>query len=102
EERPALVAELTSELERFRMWAETCPPNFAHKRELIEAELCRVRGDGMEAMRHYELAIGGARDAGFVHNAGIAYELAARFSRNAGFAAAAELYLVEALRRYRA
>ena len=101
EERPALMAELEIELERFRGWAETCPENFLHKRDLIEGEYARVRGDGLAAMRHYEAAIQAARDSSLVQNEAIAHELAARFSRTAGLAAASTGYLAEALRCYR-
>jgi len=100
DEKPALAAELATELGCFHVWAETCPPNFLHKRELVEAELQRVRGEVLAAMHHYEQAIRAAHDGGFVQNEAIAYELAARFSRNAGFAAAGSLYLAEARRCY--
>jgi PAS domain S-box-containing protein len=101
-ERTALEGELEAELGRFQVWAETCPANFLHKRELIEAELCRVRGEGLAALHHYERAVDAAHAADMVQNEAIAYELAARFCRGAGFAAAGALYLVEARRCYQA
>jgi PAS domain S-box-containing protein len=100
-EKPALAAELAAELALFDVWSESCPPNFLHKRELVAAELCRIRGEGLEAMQHYEEAIRAAQEAGMLQNEAIAYELAARFSRSAGFTAAGALYQSEALRCYR-
>ena len=101
--RPAqeLLDELSAELAHFEAWSEICPANFLHKRELIAAELSRVRGDGLAAMQHYERAISAAHDAGMVQNEALAYELAAHYCRNAGLSAAAGLYLTEALRCYR-
>ena len=86
--RPAPGArcdELAAELAHFEVWSEICPANFLHKRELIAAELSRVRGDGLAAMQHYERAISAAHDAGMVQNEALAYELAAQYCRNAGF-----------------
>ena len=100
-DRPALAAELAAELARFDAWTPFCPENFLHKRELIAAELCRIRGDGLAAMKHYEEAIRAAHDSGLVQNEALAYELAAQFGRSNGFAAAGALYLSEALRCYR-
>jgi PAS domain S-box-containing protein len=102
EDRPALVAELEAEVERFRPWTESCPANFLHKRELVEGELARVRGDGLEAMRHYERAARAARDEGMVQNEAIAHELAARCCRAAGLPAAATAYLRQARDCYQA
>jgi len=99
--RTALVAELEAELSCFQVWAENSPASFLHKRELIEAELGRVGGDGMRAMYHYEQAMRTAREGGFVQNEGLACELAARFSRTAGCTTASAHYLDEARRCYR-
>jgi PAS domain S-box-containing protein len=99
-DRPGLTAGLLEVLERFEAWAVTCPANFVHRRELVAAELCRVQGEGLRAMGHYERAIRAAHDAGFVQNEAIAYELASRYCRSAGFSAAAALYLTEARRCY--
>lgn len=102
DEKPALVAELREKLKLFRVWAKTCPANFLHKLELIEGERCRVQGDGLGAMRHYEEAMRAAGEAGMVQNQAIACELAARFCRAAGLASAAALYLAEARQHYEA
>ncbi|HEY7372412.1 MAG TPA: AAA family ATPase [Polyangia bacterium] len=102
DERPALVAELEAELAWFRPWAEICPANFLHKRELVAGELARVRGLGLKAMRHYERAIRAARAEGMVQNEAIAQELAARACRASGLPAAARAYLGAARDCYQA
>jgi PAS domain S-box-containing protein len=102
DERPALVAELEAELEWFRLRTDNCPANFLHKRELVQGELARVRGEGLEAMRHYERAIRAARDEGLVQNEAIAHELAARLCRASGLPAAARAYLGDARDCYQA
>jgi PAS domain S-box-containing protein len=100
-DRPALIEALRAELAHFDLWTEACPVNFLHKRELIAAELSRVRGEELVALQHYERAIRAAHDAGVVQNEALAYELAAQHCRNARFPAVGGLYLAEALRCYR-
>lgn len=84
--------------ERLRRWAESCPANFSSKHALVSAEVARLRGNDLEAMRDYERAICGAQDNGFVHVQAIAYELAARFYQVRGFSQFADTYLREARR----
>jgi len=102
DQRPALVAEVEAELEWFRLWTESCPANFLHKRELVEGELARVRGEGLKAMRHYERAIRAARDEGMPQNEAIAHELAARLCRASGLPDAAKAYVTDARNCYQA
>jgi PAS domain S-box-containing protein len=51
---------------------------------MVAAEMARLDGRGMEAMRLYEQAIRSARDGGFVQNEALANELAGRFYLEAG------------------
>ncbi|BDG01076.1 sensor histidine kinase [Anaeromyxobacter oryzae] len=81
---------------QFREWADNCAANFASKSALVSAEVARVTGDDLGAMRLYERAIQCARDSGFVQNEAIAYELASRFYRARGFVAFADSYLRDA------
>ena len=78
---------------QFREWAENCPENFSSKSALVSAELARITGDDLEAMRLYERAIRSARDNGLVQNEAIACELASRFYWGRGFEAFADTYL---------
>ncbi len=71
---------LRTHLNQLRQWAENCPSTFFDKHALVAAELARIEGRDLDAMRSYEEdAIRSARENGFVQNEGIAGELAARF-----------------------
>jgi len=74
-------------------WAETYPPTFADKVELVSAEIARLEGRDADAMRLYEQAIRSARDHDFVQNEGLAHEVAARFYAARGFDTIATAYL---------
>ena len=70
---------LAAHQEQLREWAESYPPTFADKHALVSAEIARIEGRELDAMRLYEQAIRSAHDHGFVQNEGVAYEVAARF-----------------------
>ncbi len=76
---------LTAHLEQLREWAENYPPTFGDKHALVSAELARIEGRDLDAMRLYEEAIRAARENGFVQNEGLAHEVAARFYTARGF-----------------
>src|SRR6202035_4563722 len=59
---------LTAHREQLREWAENYPATFADKHLLVLAEIARLEGRDIEAMRHYEQAILLAREQGFVQN----------------------------------
>ncbi|MBV8486903.1 MAG: AAA family ATPase, partial [Planctomycetaceae bacterium] len=66
-------------LERLREWAASCPETFLDKYILVSAELARLEGRDLDAMRLYDEAIRAAHKNGFVQNEGLANELAGRF-----------------------
>jgi predicted ATPase/signal transduction histidine kinase len=70
---------LAAHLEQLREWAENYPPTFGDKHSLVSAEIARLEGRDVDAMRLYEQAIRSARDNGFVQNEGLAHEVAAAF-----------------------
>ncbi|MGA7803785.1 ATP-binding sensor histidine kinase [Bradyrhizobium sp.] len=70
---------LTTHREQLREWADNYPPTFGDKYTLVAAEIARLEGRDLDAMRLYEQAIQSAREHGFVQNEGLAHELAARF-----------------------
>jgi PAS domain S-box-containing protein len=78
------------------IWAENCPENFENRALLVGAEITRIDGRDLEAMRLYEHAIRSAHINGFVHNEAVAYEVAARFYAARGFDKIAAAYLREA------
>ena len=73
-------------LERF---AGLAPMNFAHKLSLVQAEVHRSRGEVVPAMQAYEQANQGARENGYLSEAGLAYALAAEFFQDLGLHQAA-------------
>ncbi|MBV8590216.1 MAG: PAS domain S-box protein, partial [Acetobacteraceae bacterium] len=79
---------------------ERCPENFEHRAALVSAEMARLEGRELHAMRCYEQAIRAARASGFVHNEAIAYERASAFYRARGFDEFAELCLRKARYSY--
>lgn len=83
-------------LERFETWAEGCTANFAHKRDLIAAELARARGEERSAMSLYVRAIESAEAAGFTTAAGLANEAYGRFWMGLGQPQLASHFLREA------
>jgi PAS domain S-box-containing protein len=87
---------LTVHREQLREWAENYPPTFGDKHALVLAELARVEGRDLDAMRLYEEAIGAARENGFVQNEGLGNELAGRFYAARGFEKIAHAYLRDA------
>ena len=84
---------LTAHREQLREWADTYPPTFADKHALVAAEIARLEGRDLDAMRLYEQAIQSAREHGFVQNEGTAHEVAARFYAARGFETIAHAYL---------
>ena len=87
---------LTAHREKLREWAENYPPTFADKHALVLAELARLEGRDLDAMRLYEEAIRTARENGFVQNEGVANELAAQFYLKRGIEKVAHFYLRDA------
>ncbi|MCA1442449.1 PAS domain S-box protein [Ensifer sp. IC4062] len=75
------------------VWAENCPANFANRAALVGAEIARLEGRDIDAMRLYEEAIRSAREHKFLQNEGIAHELASRFYATRNFETIANTYL---------
>jgi PAS domain S-box-containing protein len=84
---------LTAHMEQLRDWAESCAPTFLDKHALVCAEVARVDSRDVDAMRLYEQAIRFARENGFVHDEGIANEVAGRFYLDRGFETIGRAYL---------
>ena len=84
---------LQAEIRKLQLWAENCPENYRNRHALVSAEMARIEGRDLEAMRFYEEAIRSAREQGFIQNQGIVHELAARFYSERGFDTIADTYL---------
>ena len=83
-ERPRW-GELLELRDQLREWADVNRPSFGDKHALVSAEIARLEGRELDAMRLYEEAIALAREHGFVQNEGLAHERAARFYAARGF-----------------
>lgn len=84
---------LDAQLIKLRLWADSCPQNYMDRYALASAELARIDGADMEAMRLYEVAIAAARENGFLQNEALANELLARFYHQRGFTTSAKAHL---------
>jgi len=91
---------LMAHREQLRDWAETYPPTFADKHALVSAEIARIEGRFLDAMQLYEQAIQSAHENGFVQNAALAYEVAARFYATHGAETSAHAHLCKARNLY--
>jgi len=96
------LAALTEHVGQLREWAESCSATFRDKHLLVAAEVARIEGRDLEAMRRYDQAIGSAHENGFIHNEAIAYERASAFYQRSGFDQLAETYLRKARACYAA
>jgi PAS domain S-box-containing protein len=85
---------------QLEIWAANCPENFEDRAALVGAEIARIEGRDVDAMRLYETAIRSAGLNGFVHNEAIAYERTSAFYRARGFEQFANLYLRNARHAY--
>ncbi len=91
---------LSAHHRQLEIWAENCPENFENRAALVSAEIARIEGRQINAENLYEQAIRSAHANGFVHNEGLANELAGRFYMARGFERIAHTYLRDARYRY--
>src|SRR5262249_23223457 len=87
---------LAAHQKQHAIWARHCPENFENRAALVDAEIARIEGRVLDAEQLFEHAIRSAHDQGFINNAAIANELAARFYAARGFEKIAAVYLLEA------
>jgi PAS domain S-box-containing protein len=100
DERRECLAALRVHHDKLATWAANCPANFADRAALVAAEIARIEGRELEAMRLYEEAIRSAHDNGFVHNEALANEWASRFYFDRGFDKSGLAYLRDARAGY--
>ena len=77
-DRNDCMKRLHANLDRLKMWSESCPDNFLAKRLIVEAEIARINGDET-ALELYDRAIDAAHKGEFIQDEALANELAARF-----------------------
>jgi tetratricopeptide (TPR) repeat protein len=73
-ERESMLRTVEELLAQFEVWASIGPANFAHKRDLIRAELLRARHEIRAAAEAYEAAVISAAESGLVHDQALAHE----------------------------
>lgn len=100
--RSELMALLSRGCQRFAGWAATCPDNFLHKQQLLEALRAELTGDLWRAMQLYEAAIASAAQQEFNHMEAMACECLARFFSVHGKEEYARAYLQRAYLNYKA
>ena len=100
DERARYLEAVATHCRQLAIWKENCPENFGSCAALVEAEMARIEGRDLDAMRLYEEAIRSAHANGFIHHEAIAYEVAARFYAARGFDKIADAYFLEARYRY--
>ncbi|MDJ1184676.1 AAA family ATPase [Roseofilum casamattae] len=83
-----------------RYWADYAPMNHQHKVDLIVAERHRVLGEKVDALEAYDRAIAKAKEYGFLQEAALGNELAARFSLDWGKDKMAAGYMQDAYYGY--
>ena len=81
---------------RMERWAHHAPDNHWHKFLLVKAEWHRVQGHRLKAMDYYDRAIAAAKKQGYVHEEGLANELAAQFYLAWGRDKIAQCYMRDA------
>jgi predicted ATPase/signal transduction histidine kinase len=70
------LLELARHRSQFLRWANRNGATFRNKLLLIDAEIARLKGDAFSALIAYEHSARAAETAGFVHEQGLAHELA--------------------------
>ncbi|MBC1274481.1 AAA family ATPase [Nostoc sp. UCD121] len=99
-EQEQFLLTLESHQQQLQYWAYHCPENFLHKSQLVAAEIARIQGRDLEAMRLYDQSIASAREQAFVQYEALANELGAKFYLEREFDLIAKTYLQEAKNSY--
>ncbi|MBW4513074.1 MAG: protein kinase [Scytonematopsis contorta HA4267-MV1] len=99
-EQNEILQQVASNQEEMYKWLCHAPMNCQHKYDLVEAELCRIKGNKYQAMDLYDLAIQGAIDNGYIQEAAVANEIAAKFYLSLGKKKNAQIYMTEAYYGY--
>ncbi|MEH2372412.1 AAA family ATPase [Nostoc sp.] len=100
QEQKQFLQTLELHQQQLQYWANHCAANFLHKSQLVAAEIARIQGRDLEAMRLYEQSIASAREQGFVQYEALANELGAKFYLEREFELIAKTYLQAAKNAY--
>ncbi|MEH2114201.1 AAA family ATPase [Nostoc sp.] len=100
QEQEQFLQTLEFHQQQLQYWANYCSANFLHKSQLVAAEIARLEGRDLEAMRLYEQSIASASEQGFGQYEALANELAAKFYLEREFELIAKTYLEAAKNAY--
>ncbi|MEG4968442.1 AAA family ATPase [Microcoleus sp. B6-A1] len=95
EEQKHCLKKVTANQKKMKKWAHHAPMNHLHKFNLVEAERYRVIGKDAQAIDYYDRAISLAKEHEYIHEAALAYELAAKFYLSRGKELTAKAYMQE-------
>jgi predicted ATPase/signal transduction histidine kinase len=85
---------------KLKVSADSCPQNFLHCYQLVEAERARILGESSKAAEFYDASAQNAQKGRFVHHEALALELAATFYLAMGRKRLARIYMSDACYAY--
>lgn len=97
-----LAALLAEDRRLITMWAAQCGDNFEHQRVLLLAEVARIEGRPMEALRLYQSAVELAGESECMTSRALAHELAAKLCFEQGLGEWAGKHMMQATSAYAA
>jgi predicted ATPase/signal transduction histidine kinase len=95
-EQQRILQQVAENQDTMQQWANYAPMNHQHRFELVEAEKCRILGQKTAAIEFYDRAISLARENGYIQEAALSNELAAKFYLDWGKEKIAQVYMQEA------
>jgi len=99
-ERTKILANVKSNQEKMKKWADHAPMNHLHKYYLVEAELARVLGQDGQAREYYDQAVELAARHEYTSEEALSHELAGKFYLAKGRIKFAQVCLLEAHSAY--
>ncbi|BAY71870.1 trifunctional serine/threonine-protein kinase/ATP-binding protein/sensor histidine kinase [Anabaena sp. FACHB-709] len=96
EQQSRYLEKITNNQQKMQKWAGHAPINYQHKFYLVAAEKHRVLDEKTAAIELYDQAIALAKTNGYIQEAALANELAAKFYLNWGKEKVAAGYMQEA------
>lgn len=95
-EKRAARKRMKKEYRRMKKWSDNYPDNFSHHRYLMEAELARMAGNDLEALKGYNRAMKAAGENDFLRYRALTSEITGRFYIEQGQDRLAGIYLKDA------
>jgi predicted ATPase/class 3 adenylate cyclase len=96
-----MMKRVRGNLRKLKKWSKDAKVNYLHKYQLVNAERLRVLGRQDQARMEYDRAIAGATANRYIHEEGLAYEIAGRFYLHQQSEGLAEFHLKAAYNAYR-